>query len=321
VETIRADRRWCLTGTPIQNKLDDLGALIQFLRVEPFDGESSKAAFRNLIVDPLFSNDADPCRNLRRLLQSICLRRTTQDQSNLTATDELVTLSLSPMERSTYDKFLEQTHKELDMLVSKSSSLQKYTKLFTLILRLRMLCDQGHFCKGISSLLCPLDMPQTWYPTELKLSDDLGCDLCQNEESIDLMKDLAFCPSCSQILTYLNPEGPGSISESVPPLKPYPPQSSYHSNEPAGVIRLLARSQQSFLAAEVSAEEYPTKLVAVAKRLQDNIPRSKRSVLNIDHSYFLAGLTHLQHRILMLDENVGYPHSTTKRAADSIYSN
>jgi len=286
VKTLKADRRWCLTGTPIQNRLEDLGALIRFLKVKPFDGESSKAAFRHHVVDPLFSNDADPCRNLRRLLRSVCLRRTTQNQSNLNATYESVTLSLSPMERSIYNKILEKTKRELDMLVSTSSSIQKYTKLFTLTLRLRILCDQGHFCEELSSPPCPVGMSQAWGPTELELGDELGCDLCRNEECLDLMKDIAFCPSCSRVLPYLSAEGPGSMSENLAPVKLCSPQSSYPSHEPTGVIRSLARSQQSVLAAEVSAKEYPTKLSAIAKNLRHSIAHSKRSVEQISHSWF-----------------------------------
>jgi hypothetical protein len=260
VNALQADRRWCLTGTPIQNRLEDLGALIRFLKVEPFHEKSSKAAFKRYIVDPLFSDDDDPCRNLRLLLQSICLRRKTQNQSNLTATYELVTLSLSYMERSLYDKILKQAEMEMDMLVSTSSCVQSYTKLFTVILRLRMLCNLGQFCKGLGSVA------------------DLGCDFCQKGESLDLMKDLIFCHSCSRVLPYINPEAPDSMPDSLGATELCSLPSSHLSNEQSNVIRSTAWSQQSFLEAGISAGGYPTKLLAVAKSLQENIYRSKRSV-------------------------------------------
>jgi len=36
VFALRADRRWCLTGTPLQNRVKELQALVRFLRVDPY---------------------------------------------------------------------------------------------------------------------------------------------------------------------------------------------------------------------------------------------------------------------------------------------
>lgn len=101
------------------------------------------------------------------------------------------------------------------MLVSNN---QKSTKLFTVNLNLRMLCDQGRFCKIL---------PQSWCPAEFKHGDDVSCHLCCNEAP-DFMKDLAICPSCSK---RLEPEGQDNIAASLPPLDPYSP---YSNCEPTG---------------------------------------------------------------------------------------
>src|SRR2546421_4056904 len=73
VSTISAKYRWCLTGTPIQNSLEDLGALIKFLQVPLLD---TTPAFRYYIVSPIESGHPTGFLGFRLLLKSLCLRRT-----------------------------------------------------------------------------------------------------------------------------------------------------------------------------------------------------------------------------------------------------
>ena len=47
---LNARLRWCLTGTPIQNNVDELYALLRFLKIQPF---SDWDEFKARIVVPL----------------------------------------------------------------------------------------------------------------------------------------------------------------------------------------------------------------------------------------------------------------------------
>jgi len=275
VNALHADRRWCLTGTPIQNRLDDLGALVRFLKIEPFHGKSSKALFNRYITDPLFSDDEDPFRNLRVLLRSICLRRTKQSQSKLTAKYKTVTLSLSTEERLQYDQILEQAKMDMDILVSTSSPIQRYTKLFTFILRLRMFCDTGLFGKDNNSSLCTLDMLRAQTPISSEVLSNLTCELCQREESLDLMKGLSFCTACSRPLMDSD-VGASHMMEKLQPAMSHTPQVVEVSNEPNGSFPSPKSSPQPLLERRVPAEIYSTKLSAVAQNLEDSMSHSKR---------------------------------------------
>ena len=63
---LQASRRWCLTGTPIQNSVDDLFSYFRFLRYEPY---TRAAAFRKLITEPLTLQPELGYKRLRAVLQ------------------------------------------------------------------------------------------------------------------------------------------------------------------------------------------------------------------------------------------------------------
>ncbi|KAK4159590.1 SNF2 family N-terminal domain-containing protein [Cladorrhinum sp. PSN259] len=77
INNLSADIRWCMTGTPVQNGVDDIGALTRFLRL-PVLGEA--ANFRKYISGKIKlagGLSTSDYTNLRLLLSSICLRRNT----------------------------------------------------------------------------------------------------------------------------------------------------------------------------------------------------------------------------------------------------
>jgi DNA repair protein RAD5 len=76
--------RWCLTGTPIQNKYDDLFSLINFLRVETF----SEYFWWNTYINK--ENDQERDNILKAIISPILLRRTKQCSDN----DEGIVLDL-----------------------------------------------------------------------------------------------------------------------------------------------------------------------------------------------------------------------------------
>src|ERR1700726_4151240 len=75
VKRLRATFRWCLTGTPIQNSLKDLAALVNFIGSCPLD---NLYMFKKHIISPLMKKSEIGVENLRQLLDSVCLRRTKQ---------------------------------------------------------------------------------------------------------------------------------------------------------------------------------------------------------------------------------------------------
>lgn len=62
----QAERRWCLSGTPIQNSIDDLYAYMRFLRYEPYARQS---AFKTLIKEPLLVQPELGTQRLRAILK------------------------------------------------------------------------------------------------------------------------------------------------------------------------------------------------------------------------------------------------------------
>lgn len=148
-----ADRRLCLTGTPVQNKLDDVFALIKFLRLEPFD---DKNIWTEFIGTPVKYGQALGVARLQTIMKCITLRRTKEtkarDGQKILALpprrDELRYLKFDEQEQEIYDTFFNESKAEFNELSNKNEVMKNYVGILQKILRLRQICDHFELVQG-----------------------------------------------------------------------------------------------------------------------------------------------------------------------------
>ncbi|KAK4210760.1 SNF2 family N-terminal domain-containing protein [Rhypophila decipiens] len=189
---LEARSRWCLTGTPIQNRLEDIGALFAFLRAEPFH---SIAQFRRFICAPYEEGKPIAKERLILLYRSLCLRRT-KDILTLPGCDEQTrTLELTDDEKRQYakttnilDRYMRtQEHRAGGAGYGHYHSLQSWKKtqfgLFQAHLQLRILCNHGTFQKPFSWKKRDMKDEKTAereaFISELGAGSELLCDGCK----------------------------------------------------------------------------------------------------------------------------------------------
>ncbi|ORZ01384.1 SNF2 family N-terminal domain-domain-containing protein [Syncephalastrum racemosum] len=168
--TLNSQKRWCLTGTPLQNSADELYSLIRFLRVQPL---CDYPTFRRSISRPLADGDVKIALDrLKAVLMAVMLRRTkqllhdTQDdaaqdkepddpsQQETPRLSKQLSLKLPPRhkkdillnftdaERFLYDMISSRTRVVLQKLIQKSKSKEgNYVSMLCMILRLRQACN------------------------------------------------------------------------------------------------------------------------------------------------------------------------------------
>ncbi|KAF5018355.1 hypothetical protein F66182_9666 [Fusarium sp. NRRL 66182] len=141
---LQADRRWAVTGTPVQNRLDDLAALLAFLRLHPFH---DRTKFLRYIVEPFKACDPEIVPKLRILVDTITLRRL-KDKIDLPPREDLVIrLDFSPEERSIYELFAKNAQDRVKILAGTNNGQalggNTYIHILKAILRLRLLCAHG----------------------------------------------------------------------------------------------------------------------------------------------------------------------------------
>ena len=139
IEALSAERRWCLTGTPVHNSLGDIFSLARFLRYYPF---ADPSVARKLITHPLQKRDRKGLDNLESMMKLFSLRRV-RDLSNLPKLQErVISVELFDSERHDYNSMKKGALSELTVL-SRSKISKKQHITLRLELRLRQICCHG----------------------------------------------------------------------------------------------------------------------------------------------------------------------------------
>ncbi|ETP52315.1 hypothetical protein F442_02621 [Phytophthora nicotianae P10297] len=149
-----ATHRWCLTGTPIQNTLDDMFSLLCFLQYQPW---SRVAWWKRVITKPYEDgDDVNALGRLKAILTPILLRRTKHSrdkQGNMIVKlppkhIDLVKLEFSPDERTFYQAVFDKSRAEFNGFVASGAATTSYVAIFALLLRLRQACDHPLLALG-----------------------------------------------------------------------------------------------------------------------------------------------------------------------------
>ena len=136
--SVHATNRWAISGTPIQNRMTDLGSLLEFLQVYPF---SIRKVFDEKVTKPwLKSNDRAPIKKLVKCV-SLCRTKAIIDLPH--RSDLLVYLNFSLDEQVLYDKVKDTTIKKFDDAASNPTQVGQYINALQWLNKLRLVCNHG----------------------------------------------------------------------------------------------------------------------------------------------------------------------------------
>jgi hypothetical protein len=138
-----AQRRWAVTGTPVQNRLDDFGALTKFLRLKPLD---DRGVFARSLLAPFKLLQPAVIQKLQLLVGSITLRRL-KDRIDLPKRhDQVVKLKFSPEEQAIHDFFKKESEMKVKVMTGgKTEKIggRMYHHILVALLRLRLISAHG----------------------------------------------------------------------------------------------------------------------------------------------------------------------------------
>ncbi|XP_041828646.1 helicase-like transcription factor isoform X2 [Melanotaenia boesemani] len=206
---LKAQRRWILSGTPIQNSVKDLWMLVAFLRLKPFD---VREWWNRVIQRPVTQGERAGLQNLQILVKCITLRRTKSSEVN---GRRLVSLpkkkvyveqvELSQQEREEYELARNEGRSTISRYVAEGTVLRNYAHVLVILMKLRQHCCHPDLLAKMSS-----DLGATATPAELRerlieklrlvlaSGSDEECSVCLDSIRLPVITHCAhvYCRPC-----------------------------------------------------------------------------------------------------------------------------
>ncbi|RHZ54205.1 hypothetical protein CDV55_100066 [Aspergillus turcosus] len=150
--------RWCMSGTPMMNTVEELQSLLKFLRIRPY---SSIERFNKDFTRPLKGPPGEPrdkaMTQLRVLLKAVLLRRTKTSKIDgepilrlPPRVSEKVHAVFSEDEQAIYDALESKTQIQFNKYLRANSVGRNYSNILVLLLRLRQACCHPHLMTDFS---------------------------------------------------------------------------------------------------------------------------------------------------------------------------
>ncbi|WOK98893.1 helicase-like transcription factor CHR28 [Canna indica] len=211
---LRAKRRWCLSGTPLQNAIDDLYSYFCFLKYEPYDVYST---FLDSIKYQISKDPSSGYRKVQAVLKVVLLRRTKGtliDGEPILElppkTINLEKIDFSQKEREFYLALEADSREQFKKYADAGTLEQNYASILVLLLRLRQACDHPLLVSGFrsdtiqnNSLHMAKQLPREMLINLLNhLEGSLSvCGVCSDppEDAVIAMCGHVFCYQCISV--------------------------------------------------------------------------------------------------------------------------